>query len=76
MKIKLRLFSTLRDQAGFDEKEIETSAPRLVREFFSDYFDDKYLSFVRAAINCEYVSHDTPVCDGDEVAFIPPVSGG
>lgn len=28
------------------------------------------------AVNREYVKHDHPLHDGDEVAFIPPVSGG
>lgn len=36
-------------------------------------------SFTRAmstAVNLEYARLDTPVRDGDEVAFLPPVSGG
>ena len=28
------------------------------------------------AVNQEYASLDSTVCDGDEVAFIPPVAGG
>ena len=28
------------------------------------------------ALNSEFARLDTPVCDGDEVAFLPPVSGG
>jgi len=28
------------------------------------------------SVNAEYVSPDHPLRDGDEVAFIPPVSGG
>ena len=28
------------------------------------------------AVNQEYASHDLPLSEGDEVAFIPPVSGG
>ena len=31
---------------------------------------------VRAAVNQEMASGDTPVRDGDEVAFFPPVTGG
>ena len=29
-----------------------------------------------AAVNQEYADHDHPLAEGDEVAFIPPVSGG
>ncbi|MGZ5258170.1 MAG: MoaD/ThiS family protein [Burkholderiales bacterium] len=31
---------------------------------------------IRAAVNQEMASADTPVNDGDEVAFFPPVTGG
>ena len=31
---------------------------------------------VRAAVNQQMASADTPVADGDEVAFFPPVTGG
>jgi molybdopterin synthase sulfur carrier subunit len=31
---------------------------------------------VRAAVNQDMASGDTPVGDGDEVAFFPPVTGG
>ena len=31
---------------------------------------------VRAAVNHELASADTPVAPGDEVAFVPPVTGG
>lgn len=31
---------------------------------------------VLAAVNHEYAAPDTPVKDGDEVAFFPPVTGG
>ena len=31
---------------------------------------------IRAAVNQDIASSDTPVSDGDEVAFFPPVTGG
>ncbi|MBV9826617.1 MAG: molybdopterin converting factor subunit 1 [Alphaproteobacteria bacterium] len=34
------------------------------------------LSVVRVAVNQEYVGPDHPVCDGDEIALFPPVTGG
>ncbi len=33
-------------------------------------------AIVRAAVNQEFAQLDTPVRDGDEVAFFPPVTGG
>ena len=34
------------------------------------------LSVIRVAVNQEYVGPDHPICDGDEVALFPPVTGG
>ena len=34
------------------------------------------LSVIRVAVNREYVGHDHPIRDGDEVAIFPPVTGG
>jgi molybdopterin synthase sulfur carrier subunit len=31
---------------------------------------------VRVAINQQFASADTPLADGDELAFLPPISGG
>ena len=33
-------------------------------------------SRLRAAVNQDFADLDHPVCDGDEVAFFPPVTGG
>ena len=35
-----------------------------------------YERTMSVAVNVEYAKLDTPVHDGDEVAFLPPVSGG
>ena len=37
---------------------------------------EKYRSSVLFALNSEFASPDSPIRDGDEVAFFPPVSGG
>ena len=34
------------------------------------------LSIIRVAVNQDYVGHDHPLRDGDEVALFPPVTGG
>lgn len=33
-------------------------------------------SLVRAAVNQDFATPETPVHDGDEIAFFPPVTGG
>jgi len=41
---------------------------------FPDFED--YTRAVSCAVNAEYARMTTPLNDGDEVAFLPPVSGG
>jgi molybdopterin synthase catalytic subunit len=75
------LFARLREQAGTDSDTVELPAGSTV----SDVYDAvKKLhpglqadhGAVRAALNQEFANWGTAVADGDEVAFIPPVSGG
>lgn len=76
MKVTLRFFSLLRDRIGCEEKIFTADRPKTAREVFDSLFAEKYLPYTRFALNWEYVSPDTILHDGDELAFIPPVSGG
>jgi molybdopterin converting factor subunit 1 len=81
MKIHLKFFATLRDRFRTAEREIEIEAPREAGEIFFSLFEDKDLAkrwarSIRFAVNSEYVAPETLVKEGDELAFIPPVSGG
>jgi molybdopterin synthase sulfur carrier subunit len=79
MRVKLRLFAYLREAFGIDEKEIEIEDGTTVGALW-DQFKDKIpqnRNFrVLFAINGEYVEKDAELKEGDEVVFIPPVSGG
>jgi molybdopterin converting factor subunit 1 len=87
MRVKVRLFAQLRDLAGqgdldctVDEADA-ASTPVSVQDVWRAVVRDHpaLASFTRAmstAVNLEYARLDTPVRDGDEVAFLPPVSGG
>ncbi|MBI2082183.1 MAG: MoaD/ThiS family protein [Deltaproteobacteria bacterium] len=81
MKIKLRFFSLLHHYFGTGEMETNLDSPKTVQEVFFDLFEDKELAeklarSIRFAVNWEYVEPEMVVHEGDEVAFIPPVSGG
>ncbi|MDQ4106043.1 MAG: molybdopterin converting factor subunit 1 [Actinomycetota bacterium] len=78
--IKVRLFGAAADRAGTREAEVESEATTLdglwplLTEMYPDLQPMRdNLAF---AVNEEYVRGDAPVEPGDEVAVLPPVSGG
>ncbi len=81
MFVTIRLFARLREMAGAAELRRElpdgsiarAAWDSLVRDFPD--FDD-YTKAVSCAVNEEYARMAAPLNDGDEVAFLPPVSGG
>ncbi len=79
MTIKLKLFAYLRETLGVKEEDIEIDEGTKVGELW-DAFKDKiprHGNFrVLFAVNGEYVEEDRELKEGDEVVFIPPVSGG
>ncbi|HSA59120.1 MAG TPA: MoaD/ThiS family protein [bacterium] len=81
MTITLRFFATLKTRFRADQKEVTLDRSKTAREIFEELFDSpedgaRFLPFTRFAVNCEYVPPETVVRPGDELAFIPPVSGG
>jgi molybdopterin converting factor subunit 1 len=79
--VRARLFARLREQAGTDAANVEVPAGSTVADVY-DAVKHTHpglqadQSVVRAALNQEFAGWDAVVADGDEVAFIPPVSGG
>ena len=81
MHVTIRLFARLREVAGASElaREVPEGATAsdawsaLVGEFPSMA---GYSRTVACAVNEEYARLTAPLKDGDEIAFLPPVSGG
>ena len=81
MRVKVRLFASLRDIVGRGEldREVPNGATAqsvwdgLVAEFPSLR---PYRAVSSCAVNEEYAKFGSLLRDGDEVAFLPPVSGG
>jgi molybdopterin converting factor subunit 1 len=79
--VRTRLFARLRELAGTDAESVELRAGSTVADVYDALRKlhpglDANRESVRAALNAEFANWDAQVADGDEVAFIPPVSGG
>lgn len=78
MKVKLRLFAYLRETLGLEE-EIDIREGEKVSDLWNRFkhkIPGNKNFRVLLAVNGEYVEEDRELKEGDEVAFIPPVSGG
>jgi molybdopterin converting factor subunit 1 len=80
-KIKVRLFGILREMVG--EREITITVPTgitvsyLNNEILKKYpqlksFSNKFVT----SVNCKVTPGDTVITSSDEIALLPPVSGG
>ncbi len=81
MKAKVRLFARLSELAGLRETEVELGEGLTAGELFQLLARQyprlgDYAASLMYAVNAEYVRPEHPLKDGDEVTFIPPVSGG
>jgi molybdopterin synthase catalytic subunit len=81
VKVSALLFARLREQAGADRFALELPGGSTVADAYAELRRlhpalEARRESVRAALNQEFAGWDDPLGDGDEVAFIPPVSGG
>ena len=81
MRITVLLFARLRDIAGTANLERNlpdgATARSLWKTLVQDFPEfDSYGKAISTAVNEEYAHMDLELSDGDEVAFLPQVSGG
>jgi len=76
MKVAVRLFAALRERAGAREAALELDEGALVDDVWPALGLGEEPTGLVYAVNRAYVERGTPLADGDEVALIPPVSGG
>ena len=77
--IRVRLFAALRVQAGWAERDWPgdpAAGPLSPRQIWMALGLAGSLDTVRIAINQQFAAADTPLQPGDELAFLPPISGG
>ena len=81
IRVNVKFFAIARDIAGTDETILsipEGSTPSAVLESLAKSYPGlrEWMGHLRVAVNCEYTEGDAILNDRDEVALIPPVSGG
>jgi molybdopterin converting factor subunit 1 len=81
VRVTVRLFARLRDLVGAGELQRSMTEGATVATVWESLVRDypaiaPYAASISCAINAEYARMTSRVADGDEVAFLPPVSGG
>lgn len=81
MTVRVLFFGAVRDLTGSAEETITLNSSTTLAKLFDDYAArfprlKELASSIVLARNQEFSDPSTPLADGDEVAFLPPVSGG
>jgi molybdopterin synthase catalytic subunit len=81
MRVRVLFFGRLKDIVGKGEEQAELSDGARVEDLFERYgrsFPElaKFRDSIAASVNQEFAEWRAPLASGDEVAFLPPVSGG
>ncbi|MBV9468864.1 MAG: MoaD/ThiS family protein [Abitibacteriaceae bacterium] len=85
IEMPVLLFASLKDAAGSDQIMVRLSypsaTPMTVQDFLAQCGQQypaiaAWLPHVRVAVNCTYADAQQTLTPGDEIALLPPVSGG
>lgn len=77
--ITVRYFASLREKAGVSSETLQTEAGTArdlyqeLRQRYGFHLEEKHL---KVSLNREYRDFESKLSEGDELVFIPPVSGG
>lgn len=77
----MRLYAAFRDIVGSKEEELDLNAGSTVSDLLEKYIErfpqlSRYKEHIILSVNKEYGAPSRVLRDGDEVSFLPPVSGG
>jgi len=81
MKIRILFFAAYRELLGTGEHHLDLVEPATVSDLLQELWalGEPYAWLPASpvvAVNRQFAAPDTPLSDGDEVAFVPPVAGG
>jgi len=77
MRVTVHYFAALRDRKGLDHEVLEVEEELTLRDLFRREFPPETSPPpVLYVLGEAYVSGETPLVDGAEIAFLPPLGGG
>jgi len=81
MRVRVKLFAVLREAVGSATLDLDLPEKASAEDAWRRLIEShpalaSRRASLSAAVNRRYASFDSPLADGDELAFIPPVSGG
>ena len=81
MKIKVKFFAVFHEMFSRREENMELPDGTTIMDILKSLESEKpnfteYYDSMQIAVNWEYAAKSTPLKNGDEVALIPPVTGG
>ncbi len=81
MKVKVKLYAAFRDIVGSKEEDLDLKQGSTVSDLLDDYIRrfpqlSRYRDHIILSVNKEYGAPSRALREGDEVSFLPPVSGG
>ncbi|NUQ81278.1 MAG: MoaD/ThiS family protein [Bacteroidetes bacterium] len=81
MKVTIRFFASMQDAAGVPMLKVDVREGATTSDVLEEVYRqfpqlEKYRTSCRSALNQDYLTEVVPVSDGDELALIPPTSGG
>lgn len=81
MRVNVRLFAMLRQQAGWSARELDLPTGATIEDAWLALLQvapalEQSRDVIRFAHNRGYAAFDQPLADGDELVLIPPVAGG
>ena len=81
MKVKVKYFAVCREMFNRDEEEMELPDGAVLMDVLKRLEGEwpeipEYYEVMQMSVNWEYATEQTELSDGDEVALIPPVTGG
>ena len=78
MRVRVLYFGVLKESLGRESEMVELPEPARVADLMARFEGEgaEWMRSIAVAVNREYARREDVLRDGDEVALLPPVSGG